>query len=236
MSYFEGPCLNLNKENLKPDLPKQVVVIGAPRGGTSMVAGICHHLGVNMGSFDNEWTSGYEVTKKPYAMYEDHRFVHSHSGDRLLFKDALRKEQCVNSILEAVLTSNNLGETWGWKDPLAIHYIQDVRSELNNPVFLYVWRSPISVAKGELRFNKRLGVAVNKSHFHGHMRNILDHYELMLSLSATFKHIPSLHINYEQVISSRGKDNKPRLVRDIARMCGIKLNNDTLDKCVKFIK
>ena len=74
-----------------------------------------------------------------------------------------------------IITEYNGGGSWGWKDPLSIHYIDDVIKYLNNPFFVAVWRSPLAVAKGEARFLKEMGKDVTPEHFGALLQTIISH-------------------------------------------------------------
>ncbi len=129
-----GPCVTIGTRWLLK--PNTVVVLGAARGGTSMVAGVMRILGIDMGENvdgDNN---------------EDQVFI-EHRGDRSIFTDknnAPRKKKYLESIGRHIDTRNQMSKTWGWKDPLASYYVSEIVSKLQQPAFVFVARDPIAVA------------------------------------------------------------------------------------------
>ena len=97
---------------------KTIVVLGAPRGGTSMLSGTLHELGVFMGE-----NIGHQK--------EDPRF-HSRTS--------------IEEKRRAVAENNAVYDVWGWKLPNTIYYFDELREELINPVFLSIYRNPMEIA------------------------------------------------------------------------------------------
>ena len=101
------------------DSPRRTyVVLGAPRGGTSMIAGLLRLFGIPMGP-----NLGHQ--------HEDPRF---------------RTDTSLALKIEAINTNNNLYERWGWKLPDNIYYYNDLSEYLLNPVFIAVYRNPLAIA------------------------------------------------------------------------------------------
>lgn len=98
---------------------KTLVVLGCPKGGTSMVSGTLHRLAVHMGDYLDE-------------KYED--------AD---FHPSLPIEKIKNAIKER----NKEYLLWGWKRPNTIKYLRSVFSLLRNPHLVIVYRNPLSVAQ-----------------------------------------------------------------------------------------
>lgn len=108
--------------------PKTVVVIGSGRGGTSVVAGVVHLLGVRM-------------FERAEANSEDADIVQAFQGNmKSGFLAAVRE---VNKVISE---RNRRYEVWGWKDPSADLYIESVAHQLRNPHFILVFRNPLDVA------------------------------------------------------------------------------------------
>lgn len=106
---------------------RTVVVLGAPRGGTSMVTGALRALGVFMGN----------------------NLGHQHEDP------VFRKDTPLSDKLKAVATYNGEHDVWGWKLPNSIYYYADLHSSLRNPVFIVVYRNPMAVASSSARRDKR---------------------------------------------------------------------------------
>ncbi len=97
-----------------------LVVIGVARGGTSMVAGILHHLGVNL-----------HAAKNP--VYED---IHIAAAFEELSCEALTE----------TINRCNQADQWAWKRPKAIDYLPLVEAQLRNPRFIFVFRDIFAIA------------------------------------------------------------------------------------------
>ena len=104
------------------ETPKTVVILGAPRGGTSMVAGVVRELGIDLGS---------------------HLGI-NHEDARFLPKD-------VATIRQRIEERNRSALTWGWKMPHSIDYIDEIEKDLRNPHFIFVFRNLLGVALSQQR-------------------------------------------------------------------------------------
>lgn len=112
------------------------VVIGAPRGGTSLVSGALRMVGVDMGADidpDNN---------------EDRSFI-AHDGDIALFSDPSRRSAFLEATREHIHENNARTKVWGWKDPLVCHYLEDLLPLLRNPRLILVTRDTVAVAMRE---------------------------------------------------------------------------------------
>lgn len=98
---------------------KTIVVLGAPRGGTSMVAATLRKLGVMMGE----------------------KLGHQHE-DPLFRKDVPIEEK-----IETVKRRNRENDVWGWKLPNTIYFIEELLPHLRNPHFVVVFRNPYSISR-----------------------------------------------------------------------------------------
>lgn len=96
---------------------RTVVVVGSPRGGTSMVAGALRELGVYLGP----------------------RLGHNHEDPSFLSRD-------VDQIRGTVAERNASHDVWGWKVPHSIEYLPEILGDLRNPHFVTVVRNPVAVA------------------------------------------------------------------------------------------
>jgi hypothetical protein len=106
------------------------IVLGCPRGGTSMIAGLLRLAGVYMGEKINENNN------------EDLEFI-AHKGIRAIFTHPERAEEKTR-LLDAYRTliakRNRERVLWGWKDPIAIYYLKEVFDGLRNPHFFVLTR------------------------------------------------------------------------------------------------
>lgn len=102
--------------------PRTIAVLGPARGGTSMIAGALHHLGVRMGN------------RIAPTTFEDHRL-----------SSALESGQ-IDLVRRIVARRNRQSEVWGWKRPSAFRYLDVVAREFRNPYYVVVFRDSLAVA------------------------------------------------------------------------------------------
>lgn len=122
--FVNTGCTILNDDPDGTPRPAQrtFVVLGAARGGTSMLAGVVHHLGVPMG-------------RNLSAVYEDVEVCNPmEAGDRA-------------AVQAIVLARNQAHDLWGFKRPAALGYLHKYQSELRNPELLVVFRDPFAIAQ-----------------------------------------------------------------------------------------
>jgi hypothetical protein len=112
--------LCLNDDGAVPP-ERTVVVLGAARGGTSMIASVLDALGVFMGSALS-------------AVYEDVEMARAmEAGDTA-------------SVAAVVEARNAAHAVWGFKRPSAAHYIQTYESQLRHPRYVVVFRDIFAIA------------------------------------------------------------------------------------------
>lgn len=102
--------------------PRTAVVLGLPRGGTSMVAGALYYLGIDMG--DNFNTTTFE--------------------DRPL--SAAVEQGRTDELRRIVADRNARSEVWGWKRPSSRNNVDIIKSEFRNPYFLLIFRDVLAIA------------------------------------------------------------------------------------------
>jgi len=120
MSSFFEPQKDLMFDNTQPHT---IIVMGPPRSGTSMVAGILRLLGVHMG-------------RCKYKNHEDLRFD---------------KRQSITSIRTRINNTNNKYPIWGWKHPTTHEYWEEVADVVRNPYFIGVYRNILSSPVSKLK-------------------------------------------------------------------------------------
>lgn len=103
-----------------------------------MVAGLLRLLGVDLGADIDPDTN------------EDREFL-GHGGDRRLFLDPSFLDAKLRYLhtIKSHIARRNACATWGWKDPLAAYYIEEVLRDLRNPGFVFVSRDPVAIAVRE---------------------------------------------------------------------------------------
>lgn len=117
--YNKG-ILAINTPNISLQ-QKTVIVLGVARGGTSMVAGALHHLGVSMG-------------EKLSTVYED-----------VALSEAIEQHR-MEDITSLIAHKNERYELWGWKRPSAINYILAWEGRFRHPYYIVVFRDLFAIA------------------------------------------------------------------------------------------
>lgn len=102
---------------------KPIVVIGAARGGTSMVAGALAKLGVFMGN------------QAVPPVYEDVRLAECFEQ---------RDFEAARAIADEYSGQH---PRWGWKRPSAIDYLADVDRVLDHPEYIFIYKDVFSIAQ-----------------------------------------------------------------------------------------
>lgn len=100
-----------------------VIVVGTARGGTSMVAGCLHHLGVFMGD------------KAHPPVYED-----------VLLAQALEAGD-IEQARQVVDRYKAMNRPWGWKRPSSIDYLPAVDEVFEQPAYVFVFKDLFSIAQ-----------------------------------------------------------------------------------------
>lgn len=171
-----------------------IVVLGAARGGTSMVAGLLRLLNLPMGAQVNS------------ANNEDEAFL-THGGDALIFSDADRRaerERYARGARQIIETRNSEHARWGWKDPMAIRYLSDLTKALRNPRLILISRDPSAVIGR--RESDRIAAGRHHSgvtagrHALVQLRDVLDLYGEGVELVRK-KQLPCLLLSYERSLS-----------------------------------
>jgi hypothetical protein len=110
-----------------PDAKRTIIVLGTPRGGTSMVAATLRKLGVMMGE----------------------RLGHQHEDPNF------RGEVPLGDMLATVKQRNDTYDIWGWKLPNNVYYVEQLLPHLRNPHFVAVFRNPYSISRSSSERDRR---------------------------------------------------------------------------------
>lgn len=207
-------ALFMNKmSNLDKNAPRTIVCGGVPRGGTSMVAGTIHGLGVPMGGDD------LPVNIEDPAMNPDVLRQSEQGYDHQIFLDQTR----------AYINQQNieLGD-WGWKFPRVNAYLPEIVQDLRNPSLVLVYRDTIAssargidgIPRGTPDRNQKI-IAELKSREQIARRNTV-----LIETCA----IPTLLVSYERAMA------RPRpFIKELAAFLGKDVPTD-LDPLVQFMK
>jgi hypothetical protein len=161
---------------------RTLCVLGAPRGGTTMVAGLLRNLGVYMGEDLAPGTT------------EDRAFT-SHRGMRNIFTDVAmiaQKRAYLAQVAKLIEARNGAHQLWGWKDPIAISYLADIYLLLRSPHFVFVTRDPGAVAQREMMVQPTSNVLA-------HLKGIVSAYSRTVDFLAG-RSAPTLMLSYERTL------------------------------------
>lgn len=133
MDIGEG-CVVLNRgatpQPAEPGIGRAVLLTGNPRGGTTFIGSVAHHMGIPLG--------------KNRPRYEDRKL-------RYLLLGEVPDEGHVR--LEAVIRAREAQHAlWGWKLPGIIQHVDLVDRLVRRPVYVLVFKDPLSIAmrRGQL--------------------------------------------------------------------------------------
>lgn len=176
-----------------PDNAKTLVVLGVSRGGTSLIAGLLRLSGVFMGH------------KVAHDSHEDAEF-HTHD---------------VAKLGQLIATRNQEQDTWGWKYPHSVEYLDEVIGQLRNPHFLVVFRDLVGVAQG---FHRKHDIPMREAIVEAQHR-----YAKVVGFVSRCDY-PLLSISYEKAVAQ-----KEELVADLSAFCGLALTEKQKTTCYDFI-
>lgn len=145
--------------------PRTYIIFGSMRGGTSMVAGVMRGLGVHIGPDVDENNQESKAFNGPSV--ED-------------MKKSLQAQNVENRI-------------WGWKNPSAADYLDQIWPEIRNPHLICVMRDPVANAQG-----------LNRWHPMGRIQSAQESVlRLQKNLNMiSLRRCPSLMISYEKAINA----------------------------------
>lgn len=149
---------------------RSYVVFGAPRGGTTMVAGMCQILGIPMG--ENLPDNCEDPDFNWLTLKEE-------VADRIQHMQAcVRKRDTQHPV-------------WGWKYPAASQYLEQILPHLRNPHLVCIFRDPLSVARRPVLKRGREPLQALKTAANFYYRNI----EVIKAAQ-----VPTLLLSYERAL------------------------------------
>ena len=195
------------KTVLDASSPKTVVIFGAARGGTTIVARVVQSLGIHLGD-----DIGINL--------EDDAF----NLQKLQLLPSKEPEALKASLLQTIQERNQARDVWGWKYPNAARYLPLILPALRNPLFICVFRDCISTS------SRMLGPKMSKGK---NPLNVLDvnlntqmeNLRLMRN-----SNVPSLLCSYEKSIS-----DPTDFVKTLANFLGVNFNKRVLKAAAEQI-
>ena len=128
---------------------KTVVVLCVQRSGSSILAGILHHLGVFMGK-SRDMKKGKHANK--LGCFENQKFLSlSHTilydaGSSAIYYEFPEEEkieemvQKFNPEITALVKRYEEKKLWGWKDPVSYQIVPYLHEKLKNPHYIFLYR------------------------------------------------------------------------------------------------
>lgn len=151
---FDSRRVSVAVGNVSLAPERTIVITGVARGGTSLVASICHHLGIPMGKsgprYENPWLQRAVLA--------------SNLGAMQTFIDVI----------------NNHWLVWGWKLPALTNHLEAIQDCVRNPHLIFVFKDPSAVAFRKTQVRTLQDSAV----FVKHVGRALAHYQRMQKFAA----------------------------------------------------
>jgi hypothetical protein len=215
---------------MNDSLPKEVIILGMHRSGTSMLSGIVERLGIDMG--DDQ--PGRQFSN-PMGHYEDGDFLtlnesilataggswNNPPAADLINDQALGFGDRLEQIIRGKFQKNE-NQSWGWKDPRTSLTIQLYFPYLKNPYILWCQRDQAAISNSLWKRNK---ITPQQS------ERLTDHYQLMIG-DFIEKHpeIPVLRVSYQDIV------NRPEIwIWKIADFLEVKPDESQVANAEEFI-
>ena len=187
---------------LESSTNRTVIVLGHNRGGTSLIAGMLHSLGVRMGPIgapsawiDQQWST-------PTGHYENRDFasVNKRILDptgrwrHLVNPEWVHVRECSPRAREAmrVAIGRNQGPLWGWKNNLTVFLAEEYVRLTPNPHLVFVARAPDAIADA---LHRREGCSLEEA-----ARSVNLRQQRLDALWAEQNGVPRLLISYEDTV------------------------------------
>jgi hypothetical protein len=172
-----------------------ICAMGSARGGTSLIAYILLSLGFELGSESSPLN------------HEDNNFLPE-------------KFKIPNYVEEYIKIKNSYYDIWGFKMPSAVKHIQILNNCLRNPIYIFIYRNPLSVLKSIINNEKSL-----KKNMLGYvfaLRHPLQSY--FDSLDLLKGNQPVILLKYEDI-----KNNSLNFIKQLSEIFLIKVDEDELN-------
>lgn len=135
-----------------------MVILSLPRSGSSLLAGILHRLGINMGSMDHLNNRNF---LNKFGCYEDLDFfllnfrILAIAGELGRFR--IQNEKNIEYLVKSQskylknLIKEKEKPLWGWKDPSTVYTIPYFHNYLTNPYYICLHRNINDIVDSILR-------------------------------------------------------------------------------------
>lgn len=185
---------------------KTIIVLGSPRSGTSLTAGILFNLGIYMGNIrepDMGNPRGYfedhdfqELGKKIYKTIDDKSSAFSFPDRLEILK---RKDIYRDEIISIVDNRDRNYEKWGWKTIITNYLIDIYKQYINNPYFIVVLRNPLDVARSLEKYTKLKSKIYNQISVHEGININIKFINRIMEFYQNNKDLKFLFISFEDL-------------------------------------
>ena len=201
-----------------------VVILTSGRTGSSAVAGVLYHLGIDMGKWrikDNNWRL---KTFNPRGQFEDSLFtgfsrdyLSSRGGgwDKPWVKKLNQPTELELGRFEKIIKGRSKKSSlWGWKNPRTVLFIESFIHLLPNPIFIHSARGRDATI-----------ASIQRRHSHWSQKRcerVHDFYAARLDKFA--KRHKTLTVRYERLT-----ENPKREVTRLAKAVGVPVTEKAVD-------
>ena len=190
------------------EIQRTIVVLGAARGGTSMIAGTLRVLGVPMGTNLN-------------SSHENRAFRTALFGKNRLIDYYLLPVRFYTRYLPLLKNYNRTENVWGIKDPCLNPVLAWLAAYWRNPIYILVLRNPISTAESQSHHFKRPFTTL--------LARVLKQQQQLYQFAMSSKR-PLLVISYEMALQY-----KTAVLDDLIAYCGLTVNSETYQAALAFM-
>ena len=207
---------------------KIIIILGMHRSGTSMLAGVLHHLNIDMGN-----THINAHASNPFGHFEDTQFF---SLNQKILQSAggswehppghgaiLSQQSIFSDEIEALVKLKNHQEIWGWKDPRTSLTVDLYMPYISNAYFIHSYRNKFAIADSLYRRN---GLSRSLS-----FELIKIYEDRIANFFKRYPYLKSINIQYEEITS----DPKP-WIHTLCSFIKIEPNDQSIKQAKKFVK
>lgn len=176
-------------------MKKTIIVIGSARSGTSVLAGILHHIGVNMNPKYNPHPD------YPFGSFEDESIQ---NFTRLLYNS--NKDPDYRYIQDDIATARLLiderdeADMWGFKSTLTHYCLDAFMPYLRGPHIISISRNILDHASSIMKhFRENYGRGLTMLEA---MEEVKSDQEAVYTALNRFSDVPQFHIEYERIQSN----------------------------------
>jgi hypothetical protein len=163
---------------------KTVIILGNPRGGTSVAALMIKTIGVDLGkdiNISSQNPTG-DIEDKDFAkiIKKNTNYVHEISQINENYE-----------IIDLIKNKNN-NKVWGWKHPFTLLMVDPFIKHIDNPYLIFVYRNIENTAKS--------ASSLDDLNYQEAKKRALRFKEIMDRKSKKYNYLPQLHISFEEII------------------------------------